>query len=152
VPKWHNCLAKLRATVLRSQPAGLQIVLGGHPKGVRDAVEKGEHCDYVNSLSDLILTPACLTQLLHVFARRTAGCFGDQLGILEQRAFGQREVSLFKPSFGNSGDGLIGCSLNPQEVCVTVNSIWTAVERGNVRGEHLFMSAREVPFREVNRV
>ena len=152
MPKWHNCLAELRATVLRSQPAGLQVVLGGHSKRVRDAVEKGEHCDYINSLGDLILAPACLEQLLHVFVCGAAGRFSDQLGITEQRAFGQREVSFFKPSFGNGGDGLIGCSLNPQEVCVTVDSIGTAVKRGNVRGEHLFMSAREVPFREVNRV
>ena len=35
---------------------------------------------------------------------------------------------------------------------MTVQSIWTAIEEGDVAGDHLFMTPREMPLGEVNGV
>jgi len=147
-----NLPQEARGIALWSQFTRLQVVLGGHTKGIGDTVEEGEHCDYVNGFRNLIVSPTCLPQPLHVFAVGLAGCFGDQFGIVEQSALGGGEIGFFEPSFGDGAGRLVGCSLNPQEVGVTVDSIGTTVERRNVGRQHLFVTPRQMSLGEVERV
>ena len=81
-----------------------------------------------------------------------AGCLGYQFRILEQRMLSGRKICLIELTLGNGFDRLIGCSLNPQEVSVTVDSIWTTVQGGNISSKHLLMTPREVPFGEVDSI
>ena len=99
------CCVSTRA--LRSQPARLEIVLGGYTKGVGHAIEEGKHCDYVNSLGYLIVGPTCLPKLLHVLVRGAAGSLGNQLAIVEKCTFSRGQIGVFKSSFGNGADRLI---------------------------------------------
>lgn len=137
---------------LRSQLTCYEVVLGRHAKGIGYTVEEGKHCDYVNSLGDLVFRPACFSQFLDVLMCGVTGCPGYQFCILEQRMLSGREVCLIELSLGNGCDRLIGCSLNPQEVSVTVDSIRTAVQRGNISSKHLLMTPREMPLGEVNSI
>ena len=125
---------------LGSQLACDEVVLGRHAKGICYPVEEGEHCDYVNSLRNLIFVPACPAEFLHVFMRRPAGRLSNQFCIFEQRLLSNRKVCLIEFTLGNGFDRLIGCSLNPQEVGVTIDSIGTAVQRGNISSEHLLVT------------
>lgn len=137
---------------LWGQLTHLQIVLGGHAKRVGDAIEEGKHCNYVNGFRNLFFAPTCLPQLLHVFVCGAAGGLGDQFGIVEQGALGWGEICVFKLSVRNAVDCFIGCSLNPQEVSVTVDSIGATIEGGNVGSEHLLVTAGEMSLGEVNGV
>jgi hypothetical protein len=53
-------------------------------------------------------------------------------------------------AFQNCSYALIGGSLNTQEVSVAIESIRAAIEKGNVAGDHLLVTAREMTFRKVN--
>lgn len=66
------------------------------------------------------------------------------MGIVEPR--------LFKIAGGQRLDCFLFSSLNPQEVGMRVQSIGAAIEPGDPAGNGFFRLAREVPFREVNRV
>ena len=46
---------------LRGQLTRHKVVLGRDAEGIGNAVEEGKHCDYVNSLGDLVFRPACLS-------------------------------------------------------------------------------------------
>jgi hypothetical protein len=62
------------------------------------------------------------------------------------------EPRLFKITGGQRLDCFLFSSLNPQEVGMRVQSIGAAIEPGDPAGNGFFRFAREVPFREVNRV
>ncbi len=47
---------------------------------------------------------------------------------------------------------LIGGSLNPQEVSMTVQSIRAPIQIGNVAGDHLFVPPRKMSFGKMNGV
>jgi len=84
--------------------------------------------------------------------RRPAGRLSNQFCIFEQRLLSNRKVCLIEFTLGNGFDRLIGCSLNPQEVGVTIDSIGTTVQRGNISSEHLLVTPREMALREVNSI
>ena len=137
---------------LGSQLARDEVVLGRRAKRICYPVEEGEHCDYVNSLRNLILVPARPAEFLHVFMRRPAGRLSNQFCIFEQRLLSNRKVCLIELTLGDGFDRFIGCSLNPQEVGVTIDSIWTTVQRGNISGKHLLVTPREVALGEVDSI
>jgi hypothetical protein len=76
----------------------------------------------------------------------------NQFHIFEQRALGGRKARLVKLAFDDCFYTLIGCSLNPQEVGVAVQSIRAPVQIRDIAGDHLFVAARKMPFREMDRV
>jgi len=129
-----------------------QIILGWDAKGVRDAVEEGEQSRDVDRLRNLVFLPADVSELLNIFSGRTISCVCDQLRIIQQSAIGGAKAGFVQFAFENCGYTLIGCSLDTQEVGMTVQSIWAAIEEGDVTGEHLFLAPREMPLGEVNRV
>ena len=69
----------------------------------------------------------------------SAGGLGNQSCIVEQHALGCAKARLIEVSAGDGRDGLIRCSLNPQEVGMTVDSIRAAVQGRDIRSEHLFV-------------
>lgn len=135
-----------------SHPAQLQVILLRNPKRVGDPVEECKHRGDVDRLGNLVLAPARSAQLLNVFAGGAIGCFGDQFHVVEQGPLSGGQAGDVEVSVENRANaGIIG-SLNTQEVGVTVQSIRTMVEEGDVAGDHLLVPAREVALGEVNGV
>ena len=73
----------------------------------------------------------------------------DQLRILHQRVFRRSQVGLVDLAFQDRGDTLFVGSLNTQEVGMTVQSIGTAVEVGNIAGDHLLVAAGKMALGEM---
>jgi hypothetical protein len=138
--------------VLRRQLPSHKVVLRRHAEGIGHPIEEGEHGRDVDSLGNLVFVPAGIAQLLHVLMRRTRGILCYQLHVVEKCALGRRQSGFLKFAFENRRYALIGSSLSPQEVSVAVESIGAPVQVRDVAGNHLFMSPREMPFREVNRI
>src|SRR5262249_54000022 len=116
---------------------------------IRDPVEKCEHRRNVYSFRDLVFTPSCIAYLLDVFMRGTAGGVSDALGIFQQGAFRGSQSRLIKLPLENRIDALITGSLNPQEVGMTVQSIGTAVQVGDIAGNHFLVAAVQMAFGEM---
>jgi hypothetical protein len=130
----------------------LQIILRGNSKGVCHSVEESEHgCD-VNGFGNLIFAPACVAQFLNIFRSGTVSGIGDLLNVVEQQALGGREAGFVEFTLENCAYALIIGSLNTQEVGVAVQSIRTAIDVGDVTGDHLLVAASEMAFGEMNRI
>lgn len=137
---------------LRRQLPRNQIILRRHAKRIRHSVEEGEHGRHVDSLGNLVFAPAGIAQLLHVLVRRAGSILCNQLHVVEQYALGRSQSGLLEFALENRRYALIGSSLNPQEVSMAVQSIRTAVQVGDVAGDHLLVAALEMPLGEVHRV
>jgi hypothetical protein len=107
--------------------ANVEIVLRRHSECVGHAIEKREHSDDVNSFGDLVFAPTMVAKFLDIFSRRAIRRFGDEFGVLQQRALGVGEAGVIELAFQNCRYALIIGSLNTQEVSMTIQSIWTAV-------------------------
>jgi len=129
-----------------------EVVLRGDAEGVGDAVEEREHGGDVNGFGDLIFGPARLAQLLDVLGGRAIGRLGDQFDIVQQAALCRTQSCVINFSFQDRCDTLFRGSLNTQEVDVAVQSIRTAIEIGDIAGDHLLVSAREVALGEMDSV
>jgi hypothetical protein len=62
------------------------------------------------------------------------------------------QARLIQLALENCRCALIGCSLNPQEVGVAVQSIWAPVQVRDVARDHFFVPSREMSFRKMNSV
>ena len=67
-----------------------------------------------------------------------------------QGALRRGQARLVQLAFENRRYAFIGCSLNPQEVSMAVQSIRTPVQVGDIAGDHLFVAAREMSFGKVD--
>ena len=76
----------------------------------------------------------------------------NQLHIRQQGAFGDRKAGFVQLTFDNCLYTGIGCSLNPQEVGMAVQSIRTPVQERDVAGNHLFVPAGKIPLGKMDRV
>ena len=76
----------------------------------------------------------------------------NQFHIFQQSALRRRESRFVKLAFDDCFYTLIGCSLDPQEVGVAVQSIRTPVQIRDVTGNHLLVSTGKVPLGKVDRV
>jgi hypothetical protein len=137
---------------LRRELSRRQIILRRNAEGIGDAIEEGEHRGDVDGFRDLILFPSGVAQFLDVIRGGTAGGFGDELHVIEQNPLGRSQSGFIELTFENCAYALIAGSLDPQEVGMTVQSIWTAVEVGDVAGNHLLMTTGQVSFGEMHRV
>jgi hypothetical protein len=129
-----------------------EVILRRYTKRIGDAIEEGEHGSNVNGFGDLVFCPSCRAQLFDVFGRRTVGGFRDELRVVQQGALRLGQAGLIELAFENGCNCLIGRSLNTQEVGVAIQSIWAAIEEGDVAGDHLLGTAVEVAFGEMDRV
>jgi len=66
---------------------------------------------------------------------------GYQFHIVQQGALRSRKARFVKLAFDDCFYTLIGCSLDPQEVGMAVQSIRTPVQIRDVAGNHFFMAA-----------
>jgi hypothetical protein len=76
----------------------------------------------------------------------------NQFHIFQQGALGCRKARFVKLAFDDCFYRLIGCSLNPQEVGMAVQSTRTPVQIRDVASDHLFVAARKMPFGEMDGV
>ena len=76
----------------------------------------------------------------------------NQFHIFQQDTLGCRKARVVKLAFDDCFYRLIGCSLNPQEVGMAVQSIRTPVQIRDVASDHLFVAARKMPFGEMDGV
>jgi hypothetical protein len=135
----------------RQVPEG-EVVLRRDAEGVSHAVEEREHRRHVNSFGDLVFAPTGIAQFLDVIGGRAVGRPCDQFNVVQQGTLGGTEACLLDFPLQDRGDALFGGSLNPQEVGVAVQSIRTAVEVGDVAGDHLLVPAGEVALGEMDSV
>jgi len=65
---------------------------------------------------------------LHIFRRRTVRRLGHLRHVFQQRAFSRAQIRFIQIAIGNPLYCLFIRSLNPQEVSMRVQSIWTAIQ------------------------
>ena len=136
----------------RCQFSGCEVVLRRNTEGVCDTIEEREQGGDVYRFGNLAFLPPCNAQFLDILLGRSVSSIRDQLHIFQQSTLRQRQAGLVKLAFYDCFYTLIGRSLNPQEVGVAVQSIRTPVQIGDVAGNHLFVTARKMPFREMDGV
>ena len=76
----------------------------------------------------------------------------DDLDVVEERAFRQRQAGLIQLAFENRRYALIGGSLNTQEVSMAVESIRTTVQKRYMAGDHFLVAPCQMAFGEMNGV
>lgn len=117
---------------LRGQFSCPEVVLRRNTECVGNAVEKCKHCRDVDSFCDLIFFPACISKFLNILGGRAIGGVRNQLDVIQQGALRRRKARFGKLAFDDGLYALIRCSLDTQEVGVAVQSIWTAVQIGDI--------------------
>ena len=125
--------------VLRRKLSNSEVILWRNAERIRDPIEEGEHRGDVDGFRDLILIPPGIAQFLNVIPGGAAGRFGDELYVIEQSALSRSQPGLIELGLENCIHALIAGSLNPQEVGMTVQSIRTAVQVGDITGNHLLV-------------
>jgi hypothetical protein len=75
-----------------------------------------------------------------------------QFGVFKQSVLRFSQARLFELAFNNRRYTFICRSLNPQEVCMAVQSIRTPVQIGHIGSNHLLVSAGKMSLGEMNRV
>ena len=129
-----------------------EVSLGRDSKGICHAIEKREHRRDVNRLGDLRLGPTMIAQRLHIFIGGAIRRFRHLGHILEQGALRRRQICLIEIALSDSLDCCFFCSLNPQEVCMRIQSIRTAVQIRYPACDGLLGFPGQMTFREMNRV
>jgi hypothetical protein len=109
-----------------------EVVLRRDTEGVGDAIEKGEHRGDVDGFCDLVFCPACVTKFLNILGGRAVGSVGDQLDIVQQSALRRIQPCFVKFAFDDSLYAFILCSLDTQEVGMTIQSIGTTIQIGDI--------------------
>jgi hypothetical protein len=89
----------------------------------------------------LIFGPTGVAQFLDIGVRGAVGIYGDFLDVIEKRALGCSQASFIELAFEDCRYAFVGGSLNTQEVGVGVESIGTAIEEGDMTGDHFFVAA-----------
>ena len=129
-----------------------QVILRGNAEGIGHAVEKCEQCGDVHGFGNLVLGPTGIAEFLHVFGCGAIRGIGHEFRVVEQSALRWSQAGVIELALEDCVYCLVGSSLNPQEVSVTVQSIRTPVQVGDVAGNHLFMAAIEMALGEVDGV
>jgi hypothetical protein len=143
---------KRLAPTSRCQFPSCQVVLRRNAEGVRDAIKESKQGRDIYGFGNLSFFPSCGAQLLHIVRGGSVSGLRNQFHIVQQDALRRRKARFVKLAFDDCFYALIGCSLDPQEVGMAVESIRTPVQIGNVARDHLFLTARKMPFREMDRV
>jgi len=116
----------------RCQFPSPKVILGRNAECVSDAIEKSEHCGDVDSFRNLVFFPACVPKFLHILGGRAIGGVGDQLDVIQQSSLRRSKAGLVKLAFDDGLYALIRCSLDTQEVGMAVQSIWAAIQIGDI--------------------
>jgi len=105
-----------------------EIALRRDAEGIGHAIKKGKQRGDVYRFGNLGLAPTVMAQDLYVFRRGAIRCFGHLGDIFQQRTMSVVERRFFEVARRQRLDCLLFCSLNPQEVSMRIQSIWTAIE------------------------
>ncbi len=136
-----TCVTPGTSRTLRRHFAMLQIVLWRNAEGVGNAIEECEHRGDVYRFGNLILCPSGIAQLLHIFVSGTISGAGDDLDVIHQRALRRSQAGFVELAFENCCNTFVIGSLNTQEEGMAVQSIRTAVQVGDIAGDHLLVAA-----------
>jgi hypothetical protein len=139
-------------STLKGQFPGSEIILRRNAECISDAIEEREQGCNVYRFGDLFFLPASYSQFVNILGRRPVSSVCNQFHICQQRSLRGRQARLINLAFDDCFYTLIGCSLNPQEVGMAVQSIRTPVQIRDIAGDHLFVTAGKMPFREMDRV
>src|SRR5260370_40114315 len=137
---------------IRRQFPRREIVLGGNAEGVGDAIEEGEQCRDVHGLCNLRFLPARRPEFLNILGGGAVSGMGNEFHVFHEDALRFRKARLVQLALQNRCYALIGCSLNPQEVSMAIQSIRAPVQVGDIARDHFFVPAREVSLGKVNGV
>jgi hypothetical protein len=138
--------------LLLRKPIHLKITLRSDPEGIRNPIEESEHRGDVNRFSDLGLRPTVIAQRLHVLIGGAIRCLRHPGHVVEERAFCRAQTRGFQIAIRDGPYSFFFCSLNTQEVCMRVQSIWTAIEPGYPARDRFLGFAVKMAFRKMNRV
>src|SRR5258708_5233491 len=139
-------------TLLLRHFVHLEVTLRGNPERIRNSIEKSEHCSDVHSFSNLWFRPAMIPQALHIFARGAIRRFSHLCYVLKQGAFCKTQACFIQVALGQRLYRNFFGSLNTQEVCMRVQSIWTAIEPRHPARDRFLGFAIEVALGKMNRV
>jgi hypothetical protein len=119
-------------------------------EGIGEAHEKIEKRSIIDGLRDLGVAPPSVAQSLDLLVRDPIGVPGQRFDEFQQQAMLGREAGGVEiPVAQGRGGPRVLLTLQLQEPCMAAESIVAAVERGDVRGDHLVLSATEGPIPEV---
>lgn len=124
--------------------------MGSDSECIRHAIEERKQRRDVHGLGYLWLSPPVIAKRLHIFRSRAIRSFGYPGDIVKQSVLRGTETCPFEVAPGNGLYCSFFGSLNPQEVCMRVQSIRTAIEPGNPAGNRFFGSSREMALGEMN--
>jgi hypothetical protein len=110
-------------------------------KGISNAIEEREERSDVDRLGNLILAPSCIAQFLDVFVSRPVCGSSDEFDVIHERTLGCSQAGFIELAFENCCNTFVIGSLNTQEEGMAVQSIWAAVQVGDIAGDHLLVAA-----------
>src|SRR5271166_691753 len=90
--------------------------------------------------------------MLNIVSSGARSGLGDEPGVVHQCALSSGQTRLVELAFQNRRYALVVGSLNPQEVSVAVESIRTAVQVGDIAGDHLLVAALQMSLGKMNSV
>jgi hypothetical protein len=93
-----------------------------------------------------------IAQRLHVVIGGAIGCFRYPGHVLEECAFRRAQTRIFQIAIRDGLYRFFFCSLNTQEVCMRVQSIWAAIEPRHPARDRFLGFPVEVTLRKMNRV
>jgi hypothetical protein len=127
-----------------------KIALRRDPEGIRNPVEEGEHRGDVDRFSDLRLRPAVITQRLHVVMGGSIRRFRHPGHVVEKCTLRRAQARFVQIAIRDGLYPSLFCSLNTQEVCMRVQSIWTAIEPRHPARDRFFGFAVEMTLRKMD--
>jgi hypothetical protein len=113
------------------QAIHFEVALRSNAKCVGNTIKESKHRRDVDCFGDLWFGPTVIPQFLHIFAGRAVRRLRDLGDVIKQSAFRRAQSCLIKVALSKRFYCLGFCSLNTQEVCMRVQSIWTAIEPRN---------------------
>ena len=114
------------------------------------SIEEREHRGDVNGFCDLLLGPSNISEPLHICRCRSRRRLRHLPHVFHQLSLGFSQPRTVEIALSNCRNSLLVCSLNPQEVCMAIDSIRTPIQVGDISGQHLFVTARKMAFTEMD--
>jgi hypothetical protein len=91
-----------------------------------------------------------IAQRLHVVLGGAIGCFRHPGHVVEECTFRRGQARFFQIAIGDGLYSSFFCSLNTQEVCMRVQSIWTAIEPRHPARDRFLGFAVEMTLRKMD--
>jgi hypothetical protein len=136
--------------LLLRQSIHLKITLRNDPEGIRNPIEEGKHRGDIDRFGNLRLRPTVIAQRLHVSIGSAIRSFRYHGHIVEQCTFRRAQARFFQIAIRDGPYSSFFCSLNTQEVCMRVQSIWAAIEPRHPARDRFLGFAVEMTLRKMD--